>query len=135
MGLSSLLGGIFSLFNLCLLLFYDVRLALVAAVLVLAAVTVTVALSLGQLRYQKELAEIQGKISSLVMQVLGGIAKFRVAGAENRAFYLWAGRLSTIINADRIYVLDQGRVVQSGNYEQLMREEGLFAAMARRQLA
>jgi ATP-binding cassette subfamily C protein len=46
-----------------------------------------------------------------------------------------AHRLSTIINADRIYVLDQGRVVQNGNYEQLMREKGLFAAMARRQLA
>jgi len=44
-------------------------------------------------------------------------------------------RLSTIINADRIYVLDKGRVVRSGSYEQLMREEGLFADMARRQLA
>lgn len=94
MGLSSLLGGIFSLFNLGLLLFYDARLALVAAALVAAAVTVTIVLSLGQLRYQKELAEIQGKISSLVMQVLGGITKFRVAGAENRAFYLWAGEFA-----------------------------------------
>ncbi|HOV79579.1 MAG TPA: NHLP bacteriocin export ABC transporter permease/ATPase subunit [Bacillota bacterium] len=93
-GISSLLGGIFSLFNLALLLFYDVRLALVAAALVLAAVAVTLFLSLGQLRYQKELAEIQGKVSSLVMQVLGGIAKFRVAGAENRAFYLWAGEFA-----------------------------------------
>lgn len=94
MGLSSLLGGIFSFFNLALLLFYDARLALVALALVAAAVTVTIVLSLGQLRYQKELAEIQGKISSLVMQVLGGITKFRVAGAENRAFYLWAGEFA-----------------------------------------
>lgn len=94
MGLSSLLGGIFSFFNLGLLIYYDARLALVAVALVAAAVIVTTALSLGQLRYQKELADIQGKISSLVMQVLGGITKFRVAGAENRAFYLWAGEFA-----------------------------------------
>ncbi|AMC34985.1 NHLP bacteriocin export ABC transporter permease/ATPase subunit [Janthinobacterium sp. B9-8] len=46
-----------------------------------------------------------------------------------------AHRLSTIINADRIYVLDKGKIVQSGNYEQLIREEGLFADLAKRQIA
>jgi ATP-binding cassette subfamily C protein len=46
-----------------------------------------------------------------------------------------AHRLSTIINADRIYVLDKGKVVQSGTYEQLMRQDGLFAELAKRQMA
>jgi NHLM bacteriocin system ABC transporter ATP-binding protein len=46
-----------------------------------------------------------------------------------------AHRLSTIINADCIYVLDKGKIVQSGTYEELMREEGLFVELARRQLA
>ncbi|WP_309673267.1 NHLP bacteriocin export ABC transporter permease/ATPase subunit [Gemmatimonas sp.] len=44
-----------------------------------------------------------------------------------------AHRLSTVRHADRIYVLDQGRVVESGHYESLMRADGLFASMARRQ--
>jgi NHLM bacteriocin system ABC transporter ATP-binding protein len=46
-----------------------------------------------------------------------------------------AHRLSTIINADRIYVLNKGMVVQSGTYEQLMNQEGLFVDLAKRQLA
>ncbi len=46
-----------------------------------------------------------------------------------------AHRLSTIMRADRIYVLRAGEVVQCGSYDELMREEGLFAELAARQLA
>jgi ATP-binding cassette subfamily C protein len=37
-------------------------------------------------------------------------------------------------SADRILVLDDGRVVESGSYHDLMAEQGLFAALALRQL-
>ena len=46
-----------------------------------------------------------------------------------------AHRLSTVVGADRIYVMDRGRVVQSGTYQELMQQEGLFAELAQRQLA
>jgi NHLM bacteriocin system ABC transporter ATP-binding protein len=46
-----------------------------------------------------------------------------------------AHRLSTVRQADRIYVLERGRVVQSGTYEELMGQGGLFAELAQRQLA
>jgi ABC-type multidrug transport system fused ATPase/permease subunit len=45
-----------------------------------------------------------------------------------------AHRLSTVVGADRIYVINQGRVVQSGAYQELMQQEGLFAQLAQRQL-
>ena len=45
-----------------------------------------------------------------------------------------AHRLSTIRNADRIYVVEAGRVVQVGNYDQLVQEDGLFARLVARQL-
>ena len=46
-----------------------------------------------------------------------------------------AHRLSTIIHADRIFVIQAGRLVQSGNYEDLMAQSGPFAELAQRQLA
>ncbi len=44
-----------------------------------------------------------------------------------------AHRLSTIRNADRIYVLQNGRLVQQGNFEQLAHKEGLFSQLIQRQ--
>ena len=43
---------------------------------------------------------------------------------ENCTTFVIAQRLSTIRNADRILVLDKGRIVQEGNHEQLLKDEG-----------
>ncbi|HVZ43766.1 MAG TPA: NHLP bacteriocin export ABC transporter permease/ATPase subunit [Ramlibacter sp.] len=45
-----------------------------------------------------------------------------------------AHRLTTIMSADLIVVMDAGRIVQSGNYGQLIGQPGLFQDLARRQL-
>jgi ABC-type bacteriocin/lantibiotic exporter with double-glycine peptidase domain len=45
-----------------------------------------------------------------------------------------AHRLSTIVNADRIYVMVGGQVVQQGSYAQLAQQEGPFRELIRRQL-
>ena len=47
-----------------------------------------------------------------------------------------AHRLSTVRNADNIFVIDQGKVVEQGSHETLMREkpDGAYAALIRRQL-
>ena len=46
-----------------------------------------------------------------------------------------AHRLSTVIKADRIIVLQDGRIVQDGNYKELIAVPGLFQDLATRQIA
>lgn len=48
---------------------------------------------------------------------------------------LVAHRLSSIRQADRIYVIEAGRVVQQGSYDELVAQEGLFARLVQRQSA
>lgn len=45
-----------------------------------------------------------------------------------------AHRLSTVTHADYIYVLDGGKIIQSGTYAELIAEKGLFALLVQRQL-
>jgi NHLM bacteriocin system ABC transporter ATP-binding protein len=46
-----------------------------------------------------------------------------------------AHRLSTIVNAHRIFVMERGQVVQTGTYAELMAQPGPFAELANRQIA
>lgn len=88
--LLSVLSGVFSLFSAALMFYYDWKLALVGLVLIFVATVISLLLYRAQLHYQRELFDIAGKISGQVLQIIGGIAKLRVAKAEPRAFAAWA---------------------------------------------
>jgi len=87
---SSILAGVFSIFNFALLFYYDTSLALLATALVLLACVLTFLASYSGLRYERRRNAIQARISGLVLQLISGMAKLRVAGAETRAFAVWA---------------------------------------------
>src|SRR5678816_1337768 len=57
-----------------------------------------------------------------------------ISNEGNQITILIAHRLSTIMHADRIYVLEKGDVVETGNHESLIDEKGLYYAMWRQQI-
>jgi ABC-type multidrug transport system fused ATPase/permease subunit len=50
--------------------------------------------------------------------------------AGRKTIVLVAHRLSTVRHCDRVFVMDQGRVVESGTYDELLAREGRFQALA-----
>ncbi|MEV4356606.1 ATP-binding cassette domain-containing protein [Nonomuraea sp. NPDC049625] len=92
---SSLLGGMFSLFGLLALLAVDWRLALVALGGVVALLAVLAGRAVRQQRHELVMHEQYGKVYSLLYACLGAIDKIHVAGRETQVFGLWSRLFAT----------------------------------------
>ena len=78
------------------------------------------------LLFDEATSALDNRTQALVSRSLEGLKATRIVIAH---------RLSTIVNADRIYVVAAGRVVEAGTYRELLAGDGVFAELARRQIA
>jgi ATP-binding cassette subfamily B protein len=58
----------------------------------------------------------------------------RLSELKDHITLIIAHRLSTIMHANRIYVLENGYIIESGNHDQLLEQKGLYYAMWRQQV-
>jgi len=96
---TAILGAVFSLVNFVLLFTYDISLAIVAAVLVGISVAVIGRVMLRTTRLADEQLTAQRGSTAWTVQLITGIGKIRVAGAEDRLTALTMTIQSRMINA------------------------------------
>jgi ABC-type bacteriocin/lantibiotic exporter with double-glycine peptidase domain len=75
--------------------------------------------------FDEATSALDNRTQALVMQSLDRLSATRVVIAH---------RLSTVERADRIFVLEHGRIAESGSYAELMAGNGPFSRLARRQI-
>ena len=78
------------------------------------------------LLFDEATSALDNKTQKIVTDSLNRLQATRVVVAH---------RLSTIKKADRIYVIDKGVIVETGNYDELMKKDGLFSKLSKRQIA
>ena len=67
--------------------------------------------------------------------VQGALSNLIRAGGRRRITLVIAHRLSTVRDADRIVVLDEGRIAEAGRHDELVTRDGIYAALYRTQFA
>jgi ATP-binding cassette subfamily B protein len=77
--------------------------------------------------------EATSSLVSLTEEEIGETIR-DVATSQDVITILIAHRLSTIMHADRIFVLERGRVIESGSHAALLEQKGLYYAMWRQQI-
>jgi NHLM bacteriocin system ABC transporter ATP-binding protein len=85
----ALLVGVTAVLYLGLMLYYNAMLALLAALCAVTVIGVTAVCWILLDRLHDSALETEGRMTGLTVQLINGVAKIRVAGAEQRAFACW----------------------------------------------
>jgi len=77
--------------------------------------------------------EATSALDSLTEEEIGKTIK-EISLRKDLITIMIAHRLSTIMHADKIHVLERGKIVESGKHEELLEQKGLYYAMWRQQI-
>jgi ATP-binding cassette subfamily C protein len=96
----TLFSSVILLLNLVLLLYYSARLTAIAVLVAVVSASVTIVSGSVVLRYSRRVIELQGRFFGLLVQLINGLAKLRVAAAEGRAFARWATDYAELVRLE-----------------------------------
>jgi NHLM bacteriocin system ABC transporter ATP-binding protein len=94
---TAMIHGVMGMFSLGLMTYYDWRLAAVSFLVAVVYVIVVYFIGRRILSRYRETLEITGRLQAVVLQILSGLAKIRVADAEKSAFGRWSHHYASLI--------------------------------------
>lgn len=109
--LNTVLSAIFSVFNLFLLFYYDLGLALIAVMLTTVTICFTIIINLFQIRQQREIINLANRNSGFLFQLVNGVAKIKMTGSQKRAFVKWSELFSKKRKAEFVAGVSQNVLV------------------------
>ena len=92
--LRGFIASMFCIFSVSLMLYYDVKLGVIALALTLVRGVVIIGTSALRVYYENRHFNLQGKTGGLVLQLISGVGKLRVANATERALALWSRKFA-----------------------------------------
>ena len=88
--LRGMMAGLFCWFSIGLMLYYDLKLGLIALGLTLVRASLIIVTNAIRLYHENKYFALHGKVSGLVLQLISGIGKLRVADATARGLVVWS---------------------------------------------
>ena len=88
--LRGMMAGLFGWLSIGLMLYYDLKLGLVAVALTAVRALLIMGTSAVRLYHESKYFDLQGKVSGFVLQLISGIGKLRVAAATVRSLAVWS---------------------------------------------
>ena len=88
--LRGMMAGLFGWLSIGLMLYYDLKLGLVALALTAVRALLIMGTSAVRLYHESKYFDLQGKVSGFVLQLISGIGKLRVAAATVRSLAVWS---------------------------------------------
>jgi NHLM bacteriocin system ABC transporter ATP-binding protein len=102
-------ASMFCIFSVSLMLYYDIRLGVIALALTLMRALIIIGINGLRIYYENQHFNLQGKTSGLVLQLISGVGKLRVANATGRALALWSRQFAV----QKRYFMASQRVANS----------------------
>ena len=65
----------------------------------------------------------------VILVMLGGIVGYFLATGKNKTVITISHRFSTVRNANKIFVIDKGKVIESGSHQTLLAKKGTYAKL------
>lgn len=94
--INAIFGTVFSFVSIFLMFYYSVKLTILCLMLWGAYVAVMACIYRKYVAYKSRKVEHENKLSGLVMQIFSGLAKFRIHGCEEYAYFLWSKNFSEV---------------------------------------